>query len=75
MGNNNRRLASLNARLVVCCETIAQLRGAMLVRPKVAEKSPGRRDERKTNGAGNSVGCPASRHVWEQRISQRQELH
>jgi hypothetical protein len=37
---NNRRRASLNARLVVLCETITQLRGAMLVHPKVAENHP-----------------------------------
>ena len=37
MSNDNRQRASLNARLVVCCETIAQLRGAELVRPEVAE--------------------------------------
>ena len=40
MGNDNRQRASLNARLVVLCETIAQLRGAMLVRAKVAENHP-----------------------------------
>jgi hypothetical protein len=37
---NNRQRASLNARLVVLCETIAQLRSAVLVRPKVAENHP-----------------------------------
>jgi hypothetical protein len=40
MGNDNRQRASLNARLVVLCETMAQLRGAVLVRPKVAENHP-----------------------------------
>ena len=30
MGNYNRQRASLNARLVVLCETIAQLRAAVL---------------------------------------------
>ena len=37
MGNNSWQRASLDARLVVVCETIAQLRGAVLVHPKVAE--------------------------------------
>jgi hypothetical protein len=40
IGNDTRQWASLNARLVVCCETIAQLRGTMPVRPKVAENHP-----------------------------------
>jgi len=40
MGNDSRQRASLNARLVVLCETIAQLRGTVLVRPKVAESHP-----------------------------------
>ena len=40
MGNDSRQWASLNARLVVLCETIAQLRGTVLVRPKVAERHP-----------------------------------
>jgi hypothetical protein len=38
MGNNSRQRASLDARLVVIRETIAQLRGAVLVYPKVAEE-------------------------------------
>jgi hypothetical protein len=37
MGSANRQRASLNARLVVLCETTAQLRAAVLVRSKVAE--------------------------------------
>jgi hypothetical protein len=36
-GNDSRQRASLDARLVVVCETIAQLRGAKLVHPKAAE--------------------------------------
>ena len=40
MGNDNRQWASLNARLAVLCETIAQLQGAVLVRPKVPENHP-----------------------------------
>ena len=37
---DNRQPASLNVRLMVLCETVAQLRGAVLVRPKVAENQP-----------------------------------
>jgi hypothetical protein len=40
MSCDNRQRASLNARLAVLCETIAQLRAAVLVRPKVAENHP-----------------------------------
>jgi hypothetical protein len=37
MGNDSRRRASLDARLVVVCETLAQLRGAALGHSKVTE--------------------------------------
>jgi len=40
LGYNNRQWASLNARLVVLCEAIAELQGTVPVRPKVAEKHP-----------------------------------
>ena len=40
LGYNNRQQASLNARLVVLCEAIAELQGTVPVRPKVAEEHP-----------------------------------
>jgi len=56
MGNNSRQRVSLDARLVVVCETIAQLRGAVLAHPKGPENHRSDEAAKKANRAGNAAG-------------------
>ena len=60
MGYDNRQLASLNARLVVLRETMAQLWDAMLVRPEGAENNLA--DEMGEKGMEPAVADPGSPH-------------